>query len=115
MADIWTTTWQHGQLELAAIADIPWNDWLDQNDKRMVAEIQARYAVAIGPERVVLADGTWTIETWVLASQKLLHRRLLVTQATGALKRLDEVVVEGLPVPFGHAWQSVNGRFIPVG
>src|SRR5690349_5241605 len=52
MADTWTTSFEYGQLAIASIDDIPWSSWLDERDQRKIADVKARFGIAVGPERV---------------------------------------------------------------
>lgn len=114
-ADAWTTTWEFGQLEIASLDDIPWNNHLQDWDRRTLTETKERFATTVGPERISMEPATATIETWIVASCTLVLRKLVVTIASGAFERIDQIAMENLPVPYGRYWDHVGDRYLPVG
>ncbi|MFN0247315.1 MAG: hypothetical protein ACKV2T_10545 [Kofleriaceae bacterium] len=114
LADTWTTTWEHGQLEIASFAEIPWRSYLEDRDHKTIEAARVNVGPRIGPEEQVHENGEYVFTTWVIAHAKLLRRTLGVTES-GRFRRGDEIVVPLVPVPLGRYWTRVDGRLIPTG
>lgn len=114
LADTWTTTWEHGQLEVASFAEIPWRTWIEADERARIEAARANIADQIAPEQLACVDGEYVITTWVVAHAKLLRRTLGVTFG-GRFRRSDEVMTPSLPIPLGRYWRVVDGRLIPTG
>jgi hypothetical protein len=114
LADTWTTTWEHGQLEIASFDEIPWRDWIEDRDRQRIEAARVSAGPRIEPEQSTFANGVYTFTTWVIASATLLRRTMTVSEA-GEFQRSDEIVAEPLPIPLGRYWKVVDGRMVPTG
>lgn len=110
----WTREYANGELAIGTYSDIPWYPKLAPEEQARVDELGARIAASIAPEQHRRTDEGWVIRTWWLAHRRLIEREIVVPR-DGQLRRTDTIHADELPVPPGHQWRMVNGRYLPVG
>jgi len=110
----WTRTYANGELKIGTFSDIPWYPNLGPEEQARVDELGARLGDAITPEQHRRTDEGWVIRTWWVAHRRLIEREIVVP-LDGQLRRDDTIHAEDLPLPPGHQWRMVNGRYLPVG
>jgi hypothetical protein len=113
-ASDWTATSQFGALRIGSVDEIPWFAKPSADDQARIDEVRAAFAARIAPQKLFASAFTYELVYWLIDNQRLIERTLVV-YPNGQFACNDQVHAQGLPIPQGRYWGTVNGRIVPVG